>query len=37
MAFAVNHVHLKTPDPAATAKFYVENFGATIKEDARAA
>jgi predicted enzyme related to lactoylglutathione lyase len=34
MAFAVNHVHLKTPDPAATAKFYVENFGATIKEDA---
>jgi len=33
MSFAVNHVHLKTPDPAATAKFYMENFGATMKEE----
>ena len=33
MTFAVNHVHLKTTDPAATARFYVENFGATIKSE----
>ena len=33
MGFTVNHVHLKTRDPAATARFYVENFGATIKSD----
>ena len=33
MSFSVNHVHLKTADPAATAKFYVENFGATVKSD----
>jgi catechol 2,3-dioxygenase-like lactoylglutathione lyase family enzyme len=31
MAFTMNHVHLKTPDPDATIKFYIENFGATIK------
>jgi predicted enzyme related to lactoylglutathione lyase len=31
MTFTLNHVHLKTTDPEATAKFYVENFGATIK------
>ncbi|MBI3329818.1 MAG: VOC family protein [Nitrospinae bacterium] len=30
MAFKLNHVHLKTPDPQQTAKFYVENLGATI-------
>ena len=33
MSFDFNHVHLKTPDPAATARFYVENFGAKIVED----
>jgi catechol 2,3-dioxygenase-like lactoylglutathione lyase family enzyme len=33
MSFAVNHVHLKTADPAATVRFYVENFGATVKSD----
>jgi catechol 2,3-dioxygenase-like lactoylglutathione lyase family enzyme len=33
MSFAVNHVHLKTPDPAATARFYMENFGATMKSE----
>jgi predicted enzyme related to lactoylglutathione lyase len=33
MGFAVNHVHLKGPDPAATVRFYVENFGATIKSE----
>jgi len=32
MAFALNHVHLKTPDPEATAAYYVANFGATIKD-----
>ena len=31
MAFAVQHVHLKTPDPQQTAQFYIENFGATLK------
>jgi len=30
MAFQLNHVHLKTRDPQQTAKFYVENLGATI-------
>ena len=33
MAFVVNHVHLKTRDPAATARFYMENFGATLKAE----
>lgn len=33
MGFELNHVHLKTRDPAATARFYVENFGATIKSE----
>ncbi len=31
MTFALHHVHLKTPDPEATAQFYIANFGATIK------
>ena len=31
MGFTLNHVHLKTTDPEATARFYIENFGATIK------
>jgi catechol 2,3-dioxygenase-like lactoylglutathione lyase family enzyme len=26
----LNHLHLKTPDPEKTAKFYVDNLGATI-------
>lgn len=30
MAFAVQHVHLKTPDPGKTAQFYIDNFGATL-------
>jgi catechol 2,3-dioxygenase-like lactoylglutathione lyase family enzyme len=33
MGFKFNHVHLKAHDPAATVKFYVENFGATIKAE----
>ena len=30
MAFKLNHVHLKTTSPEQTAKFYVENLGATM-------
>ena len=30
MAFKMNHLHLKTPDPEKTARFYVENLGAKI-------
>jgi catechol 2,3-dioxygenase-like lactoylglutathione lyase family enzyme len=33
MAFAVQHVHLKTRDPRATAQFYIDNFGAKMKAD----
>ena len=33
MAFTVQHVHLKTPDPQKTAQFYIDNFGATVKGD----
>jgi catechol-2,3-dioxygenase len=33
MTFAVQHVHLKTPDPLKTAQFYIDNFGATMKGD----
>ena len=37
MAFSVQHVHLKTPDPHKTAQFYVDNFGAKLKADIPAA
>lgn len=30
MAFELNHLHLKTPDPRKTAQFYVDNLGAKI-------
>ena len=30
MAFKLNHVHLKSTDPQQTAKFYVDNLGATM-------
>jgi catechol 2,3-dioxygenase-like lactoylglutathione lyase family enzyme len=30
MAFKVNHLHLKTPDPRKTANFYLEYLGAKI-------
>ena len=33
MAFAVQHVHLKTPDPKQTVQYYVDNFGATLKAE----
>lgn len=30
MTLKLNHLHLKTPDPGKTAKFYVDVLGATI-------
>ncbi|MGZ8155512.1 MAG: VOC family protein [Burkholderiales bacterium] len=30
MAFKMNHVHIKTRDPEATARFYVDTLGARI-------
>lgn len=33
MAFQLNHVHVKSPDPQQTAKFYVDNLGAEIMAD----
>lgn len=30
MAYELQHVHLKTHDPKATAQFYIDNFGATM-------
>lgn len=33
MSLRFSHVHLKTQDPAATARFYIENFGATLKTE----
>ena len=30
MAFELNHVHVKSPDPQQTAKFYVDNLGAEV-------
>jgi catechol 2,3-dioxygenase-like lactoylglutathione lyase family enzyme len=33
MAFKLNHVHLKTPDPQKTAQFYVDTLGAKILEE----
>ena len=29
MALKLNHVHLKSPDPFATAQFYIDTLGAT--------
>jgi catechol 2,3-dioxygenase-like lactoylglutathione lyase family enzyme len=33
MAFRVNHIHLKAPDPGKTADWYVRAFGFTIVSD----
>jgi predicted enzyme related to lactoylglutathione lyase len=34
MAMHIGHVHIKTKsDPQQVAKFYVDNFGATVKRD----
>ena len=30
MAFKLNHIHLKTPDPDATVKWYVDNLAAKV-------
>ena len=30
MAFKINHVHLKTPDPQKTTQFYIDNLGAKM-------
>ena len=30
MAFRINHLHFKTPDPRKTAQWYVDNLGAKI-------
>lgn len=36
MAFKLNHLHLKTPNPRKTAQFYVDTLGAKIvSENAR--
>jgi Glyoxalase/Bleomycin resistance protein/Dioxygenase superfamily len=37
MGINVNHVHIKTKAPIATAKCYVDNFGARIKQQILAA
>ena len=33
MAMEIGHVHIKTYDPKKTAQFYIDNFGATVKQD----
>tara|TARA_B100000315_G_scaffold62393_3_gene56646 strand:+ start:191 stop:550 length:360 start_codon:yes stop_codon:yes gene_type:complete len=33
MAFKINHLHLKTPDPQKTAQWYVDNLDAKIVSD----
>jgi catechol 2,3-dioxygenase-like lactoylglutathione lyase family enzyme len=33
MAYAVQHVHIKTRDPKTTAQFYIDNFAATVKAE----
>lgn len=35
MAFKINHLHMKTPDPKKTAQWYVDNLGARIVEEIR--
>jgi len=34
MAFKMNHIHLKTPDPKKTAQFYVDTLGAKVVGEA---
>jgi catechol 2,3-dioxygenase-like lactoylglutathione lyase family enzyme len=36
MSISVNHVHIKTPDPKATARFYIDHLGATMIGEAGA-
>lgn len=35
MALKLNHIHLKSPDPIATAQFYIDTLGAIKVEDIR--
>ena len=35
MAFKINHLHFKTPEPQKTAQWYVKNLGAKIVEEIR--
>ncbi len=38
MAMQLGHVHIKTrEDPQKVARFYIDNFGATVKPQAAAA
>ena len=34
MEMTIGHVHLKSQDPKATSQFYIDNFGATMKNEA---
>ena len=34
MAMEIGHVHIKTYDPKKTAQFYIDNFDATMKNEA---
>jgi catechol-2,3-dioxygenase len=36
MAYRINHIHLKSPDPRRTADWYVGAFGFTIPATRRA-
>ncbi|HVC51729.1 MAG TPA: VOC family protein [Stellaceae bacterium] len=33
MEYNIGHVHIKTKDPAGTCKYYVDNFGAKMKQE----
>lgn len=33
MAFKLDHLHIKTPEPKKTAQYYVDHLGATIVEE----
>jgi predicted enzyme related to lactoylglutathione lyase len=33
MEFNIGHVHIKTKDPKATCQYYIDNFGATLKQE----
>lgn len=33
MGMTVQHIHIKTRDPQQTSRFYIDNFGATLKKD----
>ncbi|HEY7168988.1 MAG TPA: VOC family protein [Candidatus Binatia bacterium] len=37
MAYKINHLHLKTPDPQATADWYVKHVGAKVVSERKGA